>query len=96
MPYGHNFLSLVFHPREHTNPNILMGAKQWVRALLLWRLSGPYVFDSLRTNQKIISKIENQKSKIIIIVIKKFILTIINHPATHNIYYHPTDLSVPV
>ena len=28
------FLSLVFHPREHNNPNILMGAKQWVRDLL--------------------------------------------------------------
>ena len=47
------FLPLVFHPQEHTNLNILMGAKQWVRALLLFLLFDPCVFDSPRTNQKI-------------------------------------------
>ena len=47
------FVSLVFHPWEHTNPNILMGAKQLVRALLLFLLFDPCVFDNLCTNQKI-------------------------------------------
>ena len=32
------FLSLFFHLLTHNNPSTLMGAKQWVRALLLLRL----------------------------------------------------------
>ena len=27
------FLFLFYHPQEHTNPSILMGAKQWAGAL---------------------------------------------------------------
>ena len=47
------FLFFFSHPQEHTNPSTFMGAKQWVRALLLLRLFGPSVFDGLRTTQKI-------------------------------------------
>ena len=45
MPYVLNFFSLVFYPREHTNPNILMAATQWVKVLLLLMLFEPCVFD---------------------------------------------------
>ena len=47
------FLSLFFHPQEHTNPNILMDAKQWTLTLLLLRLSGLFVFYGLHTTKKI-------------------------------------------
>ena len=45
------FLSLAFHLQEHTNPTILMDAKQWALTLLLLRLFEPHVFDSLRTTR---------------------------------------------
>ena len=38
------FLPLAFHPQEHTNPSILMDAKQWLRALLLLRIFGSCVY----------------------------------------------------
>ena len=47
------FVSLVFHPWEHTNPNILMGAKQWVRVLFLFSPFEPCVFYSHHIVQKI-------------------------------------------
>ena len=79
------FLSIVFHPREHTNPNILMGSKQWVRALLLSLLSVPYVFDSLRSNQKNYLHHHNHQK-----------IYSYHHHTTHNICHHPIDLSIPV
>ena len=45
------FLSVFSRPWGHTNPAILMDAKQWALILLLFLLSGPYVFDGLRTTQ---------------------------------------------
>ena len=38
------FLSLFSRLLKYTNPSTLMGAKQWVRALLLLRLFEPSVF----------------------------------------------------
>ena len=37
----------------YTNPSTLMDAKQWARALLLFRLFEPFVFYSHPTTQKI-------------------------------------------
>ena len=47
------FLSLFSRLLKYTNPSTLMGAKQWVRALLLLRLFEPSVFYNHRTIQKI-------------------------------------------
>ena len=47
------FLSLFSLLLTFTNPNILIYAKQWVRALLLLRLSEPSVFYNHHTTQKI-------------------------------------------
>ena len=46
-------LFLFFHPQKHTNLTILMGAKQWVRALLLFLLFEPSVLDNHHATQKI-------------------------------------------
>ena len=45
------FLSLAFHLQKHTNPTILMDAKQRALTLLLLKLLEPYVFDSLPTTR---------------------------------------------
>ena len=50
--YVHNFsVSFFFHLLTYTTPNILMDARQWVRALLLFLLFGFYVFDSSYATQ---------------------------------------------
>ena len=46
------FLALFFHLQKYTNPSTLMGAKQWVRALLLFLLFEPSVFYNHRATQK--------------------------------------------
>ena len=47
------FLFFVLHLLPYTNPNILMDAKQWVRALLLLRLFEPFLFYIHHITQKI-------------------------------------------
>ena len=49
--YFQNFSVSFFHPQEHTNPTILMGAKQLVKVLLLLRPFEPYIFYNHRTIQ---------------------------------------------
>ena len=43
------FLSLFSRHQEHTNPTNLMNAKQYTFIFLLFLLSVPFAFDSLRT-----------------------------------------------
>ena len=43
------FLSPFSRLQGRTNPTSVMGAKQWVKALLLLKLFEPFVFDNTRT-----------------------------------------------
>ena len=69
------FMPLFSHLQEHTSPTILMDARQWALALLLFLLSGPYVLDSLHTLNKFM----------IFIVIMPYFQLLLHHKPIGNI-----------